>query len=58
MPEREGLTCGRSGAGVLRHLFFVIRIFRIRHGAVWSDGNPGIFEILEAKFLRERKKVD
>jgi hypothetical protein len=43
MPERGGLTHGRSGTGALRHIFFVIRIFRIQHGAVWSDGNSGIF---------------
>jgi hypothetical protein len=42
MPGRGGLTRGRSGAGVLGHLVFVIRIFTIRHGAVWSNNNPGI----------------
>jgi hypothetical protein len=42
MPGRGGLTRGRSGTGVLGHLVFVIRIFRIRHGAIWSNDNPGI----------------
>jgi hypothetical protein len=42
MPGRRGLARGRSGVGVLGHLVFMIRIFRIRHGAVCSDSNPGI----------------
>jgi hypothetical protein len=58
MPGRGSLTRGRSGAGVLGHLVFVIRIFRIRNSAVRSDDNPGILQVLEAKLLRKRKKVD
>jgi hypothetical protein len=58
MPGRGSLTRGRSGTGVLGHLIFVVRIFRIRHGAVCSDLNPGILYVLEAKFLQERKQVD
>jgi hypothetical protein len=58
MPGRGSLTRGRSGAGVLGHLIFVIRIFRIQHGAVYSNLNPGILYVLEAEFLQERKQVD
>jgi hypothetical protein len=42
MPGRGGLTRGRGGVGVLGHLVFVIRIFRIWNSAVWSDSNPGV----------------
>jgi hypothetical protein len=52
MPGRGGLTHGRSGVGVLGHFVFVIRIFRIRHSAVWSNNNPGILQVLEAEFLQ------
>jgi hypothetical protein len=52
MPGRGGLTHGRSGAGVLAHLVFVIWIFRIRHSAVWSNNNSGILQVLEAEFLQ------
>jgi hypothetical protein len=58
MPRRGGLTCGKSGTGVLGHLVFVIRIFWIRHGAIYSNSNPGILYVLEAEFLQERKEVD
>jgi hypothetical protein len=36
----------------------MIRISRIRNSAVWSDGNPGILQVLEAELLRKKKKVD
>jgi hypothetical protein len=58
MPRRGGLTHGKSGAGVLGHLVFVIRIFRIRHNAIWSDDDPGVLLVLEAKFLQRRKRID
>jgi hypothetical protein len=58
MPGRGSLTRGRSGVGVLGHLVLVIRIFRIWHGAVCSDLNPGVLYVLEDEFLQERKQVD
>jgi hypothetical protein len=58
MPGRGSLTRGRSGVGVLGHLIFVIRIFRIRNSVVWSDDNLGIPQVLEVELLRKRKKVD
>jgi hypothetical protein len=57
MPGRGGLTHGRSSAGVLGHLVFVIRIFRIRHSVIRSDANPGVLLVLETEFLQKRKKV-
>jgi hypothetical protein len=57
MPGRGSLTRGRSGAGVLGHLVFVIRIFRIQHSAIRSDDDPGVLLVLETEFLQRRKKV-
>jgi hypothetical protein len=42
MPGRGSLTRGKSGAGVLGHLVFMIRIFWIWHNAIQSDGNLGV----------------
>jgi hypothetical protein len=52
----RGLTHGRAGAGVLRHLILVVRIFRIRDCAVRGDLDPGVLLVLEAELL-QRKAV-
>jgi hypothetical protein len=57
MPGRGSLTRGRSGAGVLGHLVFVIRILWIRHSTVRGNLNPGVLLVLEAEFLQRRKIV-
>jgi hypothetical protein len=46
-----GLTCGRGGAGVLRHFIFVVRIFGIQNSAVRGYLDLGILLILEVKSL-------
>jgi hypothetical protein len=58
MPRRGGLTRSGSGAGVLGHLVFVVRIFRIQNSAIQDNGNPGVLQILEAEFLQIGKTVD
>jgi hypothetical protein len=58
MSGRGGLTRGKSGTGVLGHLVFMIRIFRIRHNVIWSDDDPRVLLVLEAEFLQRRKRID
>jgi hypothetical protein len=52
-----GLTRGRGGAGVLRHLIFVIRILGVWNSAFWSYLDPGVLLILEVKSLQRKKTV-
>jgi hypothetical protein len=52
-----GLTRGRGGAGVLRHLIFVIQILGVQNSAVWSHLDPGSLLILEVKSLQRKKIV-
>jgi hypothetical protein len=51
----RGLSCGRAGAGVLRHLILVVWFFWIRDSAVRGDLDLGVLLVLEAELLQREE---